>query len=125
MVKRGLTAVVVAAAAALVGTQALAQGNPAEGEKVFKKCVACHAAEAGKNKVGPSLHGIVGRKAGTVEGFKYSKAMQEADLAWTEENIAKYLEKPRDFIPGNRMAFAGLPKKEDRENVIAYLKTLQ
>lgn len=110
------------AALAAFATPALADGDAAAGEKVFNKCKACHTLEAGKNKVGPSLHGLIGRAAGSVDGFKYSKAMQESGLTWNEENLEKFLTKPKDLVPGTRMAFAGLKKEDDIENVIAYIK---
>ena len=114
-------------AAFLPMTAAQAGGDPEAGKKVFNKCKACHFADKKKHKVGPYLIGVVGRKAGSVPGFRYSPAMKkkgEEGLVWTEENLDKYLENPRKFIPGNRMAFFGLKKPEDRANVIAYLKTL-
>lgn len=94
----------------------------ADGKKVFKKCKACHSLEAGKNKVGPSLAGVVDRAAGAVEGFKYSEAMMNSGIIWTAENISAYLEKPKKFIPGNKMAFAGLRKPADRDAVIAFIQ---
>ena len=103
---------------------AMADGDPAKGEKVFKKCAACHAVgEGAKNKVGPELNGIVGRAWGVAEGYKYSSALLEmADgKVWDEETLTVYLEKPKDMIPKTKMAFAGLKKEEDRDNVIAYL----
>lgn len=112
----------VASTALWIGTAAAQVGDPEKGAKVFVKCKACHTVEEGKNRVGPSLHGVVGREAGSVEGFKYSKAMQEADVVWTIENLHKYLENPKEFIPGNKMVFAGLKKEEDRADVIAYLQ---
>ncbi len=98
--------------------------SPAErGAKVYKRCKACHTINAGgKNRVGPNLWGIVGKQAGQAEGFAYSKAMENSDVIWTEENLSAYLLKPTDFLPGGRMAFAGLKKEEDREAVIAYIK---
>ena len=104
-----------------------AEGNVQDGEEVFKKCRACH--EVGpdaKTKLGPVLNGVIGRKAGTVEGFSYSPANKKAGddgWVWTEEKILKYLENPREAMPGNRMAFAGLAEEQDRLDVLAYLKT--
>ena len=114
-------------AIAIVGlssTAAMAEGDPAKGEKVFRKCKACHAVEEGKNKVGPSLYAIVGRDAGSVDGFKYSDAMMESGLVWDAANIDGYLADPKGFIPKNKMAFAGLKKEQDRADVIAYLESL-
>lgn len=96
-------------------------GDAEAGEKIFNQCKACHSVKAGENRVGPSLNGVVGRKAGTGEGFKYSDAIKTAGVTWTPENIDKYLADPKGFVPGNKMAFAGLKKPEDRQNVIAYL----
>jgi len=101
---------------------AMADGDAAAGEKVFKKCKACHTLEEGKNKVGPSLHGVIGRAAGTAEGFKYSKAMSESGLTWDDATLAKFLAKPKDLVAKTKMSFAGLKKEDDIENVIAYLK---
>lgn len=111
------------------GAASAAEGNAEAGEDVYKKCRACHdVGENAKNKVGPILNGIVGRKAGTVEGFRYSPANVKAGeegLVWTEEELFKYLENPRAHMPGNRMAFAGLRDEQERRDVIAYLKKFQ
>ncbi|QFS96001.1 Cytochrome c-554 precursor [Labrenzia sp. THAF191b] len=104
--------------------QASAEGDPAKGEKVFKKCAACHAVgPEAKNKVGPELNGIVGRAWGAVDGYKYSANLLEmADgKVWDEETLGVYLTKPKDLIPKGKMAFAGLKKEDDRADVIAYL----
>ena len=108
---------------------ALAEGNVEKGGKVFKKkCKACHQiGKKAKNRVGPILNDVVGRKIASVEGFKYSKAFKakaeaEPEFVWDEASIETYLTKPKDFIKKNKMAFAGLKKEKDRENVIAYLK---
>ncbi len=102
-------------------------GDADAGEKVFRKCKACHqVGDDAKNRVGPVLNGIVGRPVAAVEDFKYSDAMiafGEANEAWTPEMLDEYLEKPRDYIPDNKMSFAGLRKEEDRQDVIAYLAT--
>lgn len=108
--------------AVLVALPAWAQGDPEAGEKVFARCKACHVIDKEQNRVGPHLVGIVGRKAGSVEGFKYSDAMKNSGVTWTEEELAKYLANPKGEIPGNKMAFAGLKKEDEIANVIAYLK---
>ncbi len=118
--------------AALVGSLsfcvsgALAQ-DVAAGEAVFKKCAACHAADSKTNKVGPHLGDLIGRTAGTVEGFNYSKAMKDAGaagLVWDDASLAEYLVAPKAKVPGTKMVFAGLKKPDEVQNVIAYLKSL-
>ncbi|WP_310496695.1 cytochrome c family protein [Sandarakinorhabdus sp.] len=104
-------------------TLASLTGDAAKGEKVFAQCKACHVAEPGVNRVGPSLHGVVGRTAGTVAGFKYSIANKSSGVTWAPDVLFTYLEAPQKFMPGTRMAFAGLKKPQDRADVIAYLKT--
>lgn len=119
-------AIVIAGAALLVSAgAALADGDAEKGERVFKKCKACHAVgEDAKNKVGPQLNGVVGREIASVEGYKYSKGMQEfaeTHETWSEEQLSAYLAKPRDVVKGTKMAFAGLRKDDDLADVIAYL----
>ncbi len=93
------------------------------GQRVFLMCRSCHSTEAdGRHKVGPNLHGLFGAKAGSKEGFKYSDAVKNSGITWSEETINEWLTKPKDFLPGNKMAFAGVPKPEDRKALIAYLK---
>ncbi len=111
------------APAAEAVTLASLTGDAANGEKIFGQCRACHVAEAGVNRVGPSLWGLVGRTAGSIEGFKYSPANKNSGLVWSEEQLFTYLEAPQRTIPGTYMAFAGLKKPQDRADVIAYLKT--
>ena len=101
---------------------AQAEGDAAAGEKVFRKCKACHVIDSEKNRLGPHLVGIMGRASGSVDGFKYSSAMQEAGITWDETTLDGYLADPKGYVPKNKMAFAGLKKEEDRANVIAYLK---
>ncbi len=122
-----LAALVAACAVALVPVEAPAQqGDTENGADVYKKCRACHdVGPEAKNKVGPLLNGIVGRAAGTIEGYNYSEANKQAGakgLVWTEEVLFKYLEAPLTFMPGTKMAFAGLKDEQDRKDVIAYLK---
>lgn len=107
---------------------AFAEGDAEKGEKVFKKCKACHAVgEGAKNKVGPTLNGIMGAPAAHLgDEFKYSDAMKEAaagGLVWNEETLSEFLTKPKDFMKGTKMSFAGLRKESDVVNVIAYLQT--
>lgn len=119
----------LAAVLAVAATPALADGDADKGKKVFNKCKACHAVgENAKNKIGPQLNGIIGAEIASVEGFKYSDAFLEKKaegLVWDEETLATYLTKPKDFIPKTKMSFAGLRKEDDREDVIAYLKTFE
>jgi len=93
------------------------------GEKLFKKCATCHTINKdGGNKVGPNLYAIIGKKRASIVGFSYSEAMKSKGGTWTVEDLNHWLTKPKDFIPGNKMGFAGLPKDKDRVNIIAYLK---
>lgn len=121
---RGLGVVIAAAALTFAG-HAHAQDAEA-GAEVFKKCRACHQVGAdAKNLVGPVLNGIVGRKAGSIEGFNYSEANKEAGgkgLVWTEAELDKYLEAPAKYMPKNKMAFVGVKDEKDRKDVIAFLK---
>ncbi len=113
------------AALSLSTIAAFAEGDPVAGEKVFKKCAACHVVDSDAKKVGPSLQGVIGSTAGTVEGFKYSKVMVEAGeggLIWDDETIGAYLADPKGYLKGNKMSFAGLKKQQEIDDVIAYLK---
>jgi cytochrome c len=112
-----------AATPAATVTYASLTGDAAKGEKVFAQCRACHVVEPGVNRVGPSLHGVVGRTAGSIAGFNYSKANKESGVTWSEDVLFTYLEAPAKFMPGTRMAFGGLKNPQDRADVIAYLKT--
>ena len=102
----------------------LAMGNMAHGEKVFKKCSACHMIAAdGKNKIGPNLWGVIGRTAGAINDYNYSKAMKAYAKEWTFEEMNSYLIKPQAYIKGTKMAFAGLRKEKDRASVILYMNS--
>lgn len=108
----------------LDGTQlASLTGDAAAGEQVFAQCRACHVVEQGVNRIGPSLYNIVGRPAGSVEGYNYTPANANSGITWSEEKLFQYLENPHRVIPGTKMAFAGLPDPQDRANVIAFLET--
>jgi len=96
--------------------------SSADGAKVFKKCAACHSiAKGGANKIGPALWGVIGRKAGAVPNYKYSKALVAHGKAWSFEEMNGFLIKPKDWIKGTKMSFAGLKKAEDRAAVILYM----
>ena len=100
----------------------MALGDIATGEKVFKKCAACHSiVKGGKNNIGPALYNVVGRQVGAISDYKYSKAFSEYDKQWTFEELNGYLLKPAKWIKGTKMAFAGLRKEKDRASVIKYL----
>ena len=100
----------------------MAMGDLATGEKVFKKCAACHSiVKGGKNNIGPALYNVVGRKVGSISNYKYSSALNEYGKEWTFEELNGYLIKPAKWIKGTKMAFAGLRKEKDRASVILYL----
>ena len=100
----------------------MAMGDVTAGEKIFKKCAACHSiVKGGKNKIGPALYNVVERKVGGVEDYKYSKALAAYDKNWTFEELNGFLEKPAKYIKGTKMAYAGLRKETDRASIIKYL----
>jgi cytochrome c len=113
----------VAAVSAVMLSAGAARAQDVDaGKKVFNQCRACHVLDKTTNRVGPHLGDVIGRKAGSVEGFSYSDAMKNSGITWDEESLAKYLKDPKGFIAGNKMAFAGLKKDDDLKNLIAYLK---
>ena len=97
--------------------------HAADGEKIFKRCVACHSLT--KNKMGPALGNIFGKKAGSVKKYRYSKAMRNSDIIWTDCTLDQFLIKPRKYIKGTKMRFSGIKKKSQRDAVIKYLKENQ
>lgn len=114
----GLALALVAAVPGLAAAQ-----DAAAGEKVFSACKACHTIDVGgPNRVGPNLHGIIGRQAGSVAGFSYSEAMKKSETVWDEANLDKYLADPKAQVPGNKMAFAGVKNDQARRDLIAFLK---
>ncbi len=99
-----------------------AQADLENGRAVFARCRSCHTiVPGGANMTGPSLYGVMGRVAGTHEGFKYSPALKAAGFTWDGDKVEHWLENPRTFLPGNKMAFPGLPDEADRRDVVAYL----
>ncbi|MGQ0485192.1 MAG: c-type cytochrome [Hyphomicrobiales bacterium] len=118
---------VILAALGLMGLGTAGYAQDAEkGATVFKKCLACHTVEGTAKKLGPSLKGIVGRKAASVEGYKYSDAMlakAAEGVIWDEATLAAYLPDPKGFVPGTKMSFPGLKNPEDVADLIAFLKT--
>jgi cytochrome c2 len=118
-------AILVLAAVLGSSSRTLAAGDPVAGQRVFAThCATCHATEAGQNKIGPSLAGIVGSKSGTVPGFNFSPAMKNADITWDDAELDKFLANPTGDVHGTRM-FVNLPSESDRQNVIDYLHTLK
>ena len=100
----------------------MSTGSLEHGEKVFKKCAACHSIKSGGgNKIGPALYNVVGRKIGALNDYKYSKALAEYEKNWTFEELNGFLLKPKDWIKGTKMAYAGLRKEKDRASIIKYL----
>ena len=115
---------IVAASTLLIALPASAQ-NVETGQKAFKQqCGLCHDTAAGKNRVGPSLFGVVGRKSGSVEGFHYSDANKNSGLTWDQASLDKYLADPRGTVSGTTMTYAGVKNEEQRRDIIAYLATL-
>ena len=114
---------VLAAALLIQSGSAIAQ-DAAAGEKVFNKCRACHQiGESAKNGVGPQLNGLIGRKAGTIEGYNYSEANKNSGITWDEATFRDYIKDPKGKIPGTKMAYAGLKQESEIDSIVAYLKS--
>jgi cytochrome c len=123
---RAATYVIMLASAGTLSVPltANAEGDAAAGEKVFVHCAPCHSTKPGENKLGPSLAGVVGRKAGTEPGFSYSSALKGQDITWDEASLNEWLQGPGKFVKGTKMIYS-VPDEKDRQDVIAYLKTLK
>jgi cytochrome c len=106
----------------VVSLAARAQGDAARGKVVFMQCMACHSLKAGENRIGPSLHGLFGRKAGTVSDFPYSPSMQRSGITWNEQALKSYLPDPQARVPGTKMIFVGISDPKKVDDVTAYLK---
>ena len=115
---------VAALAFLMLSAPVCAAGDTELGKKVFRKCAACHTVVPGKKKPGPHLAGIVGRKAGSVDGFRYSKAMQGSGIVWDETALSGFLKAPKKYLKGTKMAFPGIKKDTDLANLLAYLNGL-
>jgi len=122
------TCLLVAIAALVAAGSAQADGDATRGKAVFRQCQSCHSVDEGANRVGPSLFHVVGRPVASVANYSYSDAMKAFGAAghtWDEATLAAYLQAPRDYVPGIRMAFAGIKKADDIADIIAYLKDPQ
>jgi cytochrome c len=105
----------------LVSTSLASAADPDKGKAVFEQCAACHSLDGTGDYDGPTLKGIIGRKAGSLEDYRYSAAMKRSDITWDATTLDKYVADPQAFIPGNRMAFAGITEQAQRDDLIAYL----
>jgi cytochrome c2 len=115
----GLLATMALAAA---GAAANAEGDAARGEKRFEECIACHSVEPGSNGIGPTLHGVLGRKAGELADFRFSPALKRSAITWTAQTLDDFVADPQKIVPANRMPYAGMPDAADRADLIAYLQ---
>lgn len=108
--------------ALLTGAPALADGDAAAGQKVYNKCKSCHILTGGGKKMGPTLECVYGRRAGAVDGYRYSKGMGGSDIVWTEKTMAEFFKNPRQYFKGTKMAFSGLKNEQQMEDLLAFLK---
>ena len=125
MRKTIVVSALLAGLSGLAASPALAEGDAANGQRVFAQCRACHSLTDGQNRVGPHLAGLFGREAGAVEGYAYSAALKNSGVVWDENSLDSHLAQPKDFIPGNKMGLVfprGVSSAQDREDLIAYLR---
>lgn len=124
--RKTLVAFVALAAAVTFSASALAQGDAAAGKKYFDQvCSLCHSAQKGVNKIGPSLWGVYGTKSAEVPGYQFSDALKKLNVTWDDKTLDNWIKDPRAMAPGTKMIFPGVPTEQERQNVIAYLKTLK
>ena len=117
-----IRSVVFAAVLLLAFPAIAAAADVAAGQAAFARCKICHSVQAGApSPVGPNLHGVFGRKAGALEGYSYSEAMKNSGIVWDDDKIRQYLSKPRELVPGNKMAFPGIKDENEISNLLAYL----
>jgi cytochrome c2 len=119
---RFVAALAMAAPLLLAAGFARADGDAAKGEKTFEECATCHSTASGENGVGPSLHGVIGRKAGQLTDYRYSAPMKRSGITWSANSLGEFIADPQKLVPGNRMPFAGLPDAAARADLIAYLE---
>ena len=117
-----MTRAIPAILALLFPIAAYADGDAARGEKKFEECASCHIIAEGQNGVGPSLHGVFGRKAGELADYRYSPAMKRSNITWTAQSVESFIADPQKAVPANRMPYAGMPAADDRADLIAYLQ---
>ncbi|WP_372019336.1 cytochrome c family protein [Tistrella mobilis] len=115
---------VVLGLVSVLAATAPARADPERGQTLFAACAACHETGPVSGRRAPSLKGIIGRPAGSLTDFRYSKAMSQSGIVWTDETIRKFIQSPQAFIPGNRMPFSGIPSEADRADIVDYLKTI-
>ena len=118
--RRVVTGAALAALLAALVPPALADGDPARGEKIYERCEGCHSID--RDRIGPRHKGVIGRKAASIDGFAYSNAMKNSGLTWDEATLDRFLQGPTKLVPGTRMGFAGVPVDQDRADLIAFLK---
>ena len=116
------TAAAAATAFILAAGLAHAQGDAKHGRKLFEECHACHSLERGEQGVGPSLHGVFGRRAGELDDFRYSPALERSGITWTLKTLDAYIADPQKAVPANRMPYAGMPEARDRADLIMYMQ---
>jgi len=120
MLRRCFGLLLLASVLAAGAGPAYAAGDPAHGEQVYHRCQGCHSID--RNRIGPMHKGLFGRKAGSVPDFDYSDAMKDSGIVWTEVTLDQFLQGPRKMVPGTKMTFVGIPKPQDRADLIAYLE---